>query len=594
MNFDAVQNSVNEILSIKRKYLIPRNQREFSWEKTQLDEFWTDILRNIEYKDEKFIFNEYFLGTVVFAGGDSSSTHEIIDGQQRLTVITITLSLISRALRRLGYDEYADDIFKTYIITSISDGLNLARLNSKTEKIAKTNDNDFFKLKFQDVIDHEPAEKYEEDTKLTYAGKYITRKLNKSSVCGLLKKSKCGVRYSKEDYAGCLLAIQEMITNYIKVVKIAVGSQEDAYDIFEILNARGINLTSIDLIKNKMLQYCTELYPIDKAKQRWLGIDEKLKSRETNLSFKDYVRTWWLSNYEYVGQEQLYRAFKKKIYPLKPEIKDEEYVKEQTHNILERLYSDVEYYIFICNPQESDWKQSDQKIIYTYLNALSIFDITVPRPLIFSMLRKRKALPRSFKQTDLINLLSNIVKFHFRFNAICKSRHSGQDQKYSTWAISLDKAKDRREIRTVINDIELFFTKKMPPQHEFVKSFKNLWYCNEKTSQKKLITYIFEQIEIKKRGTNELRHDSISIEHISSQSKHNGKKVGSIGNLLPLGFKINETCSNKPLASKIKEYERSDLILVKDFLSKYRHHTWNDDVIDQRSGELAKLAYDLM
>lgn len=47
MNFNTVQNSINEILSVKRRYVIPRNQREFSWEKMQLDEFWDDVTRNI-------------------------------------------------------------------------------------------------------------------------------------------------------------------------------------------------------------------------------------------------------------------------------------------------------------------------------------------------------------------------------------------------------------------------------------------------------------------------------------------------------------------------------------------------------------------
>ena len=286
----------------ERRYVIPRNQREFSWEKMQLDEFWDDVTRNIKYdsKTNEFSFNEYFLGTIVLAGSESSSVLEVIDGQQRLSVITIALSMISRKLRGMGYESAADDIFNDYIVTNVASG-KLTKSSSRVAKLEKTNGNDFFKLKFQAEVDHEPKVVFEEDSKLLYAGNYIQRKLNKGSTCELLNKKRKGVKYTEEEYVNCLDALQKMLTNYLTVVRISVGSEEDAYDIFEILNARGISLTSIDLIKNKILQYCTETYPLDFAKKQWTDIDEELKQRNGKLALVDYVRTFWLANNAYVA-----------------------------------------------------------------------------------------------------------------------------------------------------------------------------------------------------------------------------------------------------------------------------------------------------
>ncbi|MEK6492051.1 DUF262 domain-containing protein [Klebsiella grimontii] len=143
MNFDAVQVDINDILSVNRRYVIPRNQRDFSWEKLQLDEFWDDIRRNIQYENESFSHAEYFLGTVVLSGTTDSSMLEIIDGQQRLSVITILISLISRKLRALNYIESADDIVNTYLVSKASIISAKAHL---TEKYLKATDVTFLNL----------------------------------------------------------------------------------------------------------------------------------------------------------------------------------------------------------------------------------------------------------------------------------------------------------------------------------------------------------------------------------------------------------------------------------------------------------------
>lgn len=313
MNFDAVQVDINDILSVNRRYLIPRNQREFSWEKLQLEEFWDDIKRNIIYNNGSFNLNEYFLGTVVLSGTTDSTMLEIIDGQQRLSVITIILSIISRKLRGLNYIESADDIVNTYLVSKATLISAKAHL---IEKIAKSNGRDFFKLKCQAKEDANPEVKSDEDERINYAYNFFDRRLQKQEACKLLNKSKLGVRYSEEEYIQCLSAILKMITSYLKTVRILVPSTDDAYDVFEVLNARGISLSSIDLIKNKILQYCskeTDIYPEDTAKKQWSNIEDGLIELNSKLSMSDYIRIWWMSNFGYIGEDQLYRSFKKKI-----------------------------------------------------------------------------------------------------------------------------------------------------------------------------------------------------------------------------------------------------------------------------------------
>lgn len=60
MNFDADKKTISTLLSSKKIYEIPRFQREFSWEKAQLEEFFNDIISRIDYKNEKLVTSEYF------------------------------------------------------------------------------------------------------------------------------------------------------------------------------------------------------------------------------------------------------------------------------------------------------------------------------------------------------------------------------------------------------------------------------------------------------------------------------------------------------------------------------------------------------
>lgn len=73
MNFDATPLNIKNILSVKQRYVIPRNQREFSWEKLQLEELWQDIVRNIRLNEDgqNLECSEYFIGTIVLSGADS-------------------------------------------------------------------------------------------------------------------------------------------------------------------------------------------------------------------------------------------------------------------------------------------------------------------------------------------------------------------------------------------------------------------------------------------------------------------------------------------------------------------------------------------
>lgn len=105
MNIKPYDKTIRDLLGSKRQFLIPRFQREYSWEKKNYREFFEDMMGNLTITDGKISASQYFLGTMLFIGNFTEGTDQVIqvvDGQQRLTTITILFSALSDRFTDLG------------------------------------------------------------------------------------------------------------------------------------------------------------------------------------------------------------------------------------------------------------------------------------------------------------------------------------------------------------------------------------------------------------------------------------------------------------------------------------------------------------
>lgn len=89
MNFDAVGDNVRGLLTATRSYVVPRFQRDFSWDEYNYKEFLNDLLAQLICDDNngdviEFKTSQYYLGNMIFLGTKDKTSVEIIDGQQRL------------------------------------------------------------------------------------------------------------------------------------------------------------------------------------------------------------------------------------------------------------------------------------------------------------------------------------------------------------------------------------------------------------------------------------------------------------------------------------------------------------------------------
>ena len=136
MNIKPKDETIKSLLISGSQFSIPRFQREYSWDKKNYQEFFNDMINCLTIKDGKLETNSYFLGTMLFIGDYSENNENVesisvVDGQQRITTITILFSALSDRFRKIGEDKLSEQIFR-YIMTEDDDGKEVRILKSKT------------------------------------------------------------------------------------------------------------------------------------------------------------------------------------------------------------------------------------------------------------------------------------------------------------------------------------------------------------------------------------------------------------------------------------------------------------------------------
>lgn len=113
MKFTPEKKTIKTMFSSYPMMSIPNFQREYSWDKYYYNTFFIDILEGIKQEDKKLINTDYFIGTMVFSGSEKKDESiEVIDGQQRLTVITILLSVLTNKFKNIKEEDLAEATFK--------------------------------------------------------------------------------------------------------------------------------------------------------------------------------------------------------------------------------------------------------------------------------------------------------------------------------------------------------------------------------------------------------------------------------------------------------------------------------------------------
>lgn len=347
MDLNAYTRTISTLFSTNVKYIVPRFQREYSWTKEEINELWYDIISNIKLDGDKPKNLEYFIGSLVLIGEDKSSSLLIVDGQQRLTTITIFLSALVQTFNSIGERDLAQGIYNTYI-----EGKDFK--NKPFFKLENENPKPFLQESIQYITKSDTKPITKEEKTLWESYNFFVNQLKKEALKDDINFWHQLTGAEDVKYISILESIRDQILLHLKVIYITVASEDDAYMIFETLNARGKNLTSIDLVKNELFKTLNSTHPNDSAKTNWKKIQLNLMSRNNKINIETFFRHYWLSKYNFITESKIYKNFK--IESNKPNFDHFEFIKD--------LVSESDLYNKVANPLKTDWPNQEDYTIY--------------------------------------------------------------------------------------------------------------------------------------------------------------------------------------------------------------------------------------
>jgi len=572
MNIKPYDKTVRDLLGSKRQFVIPRFQREYSWDKKNYQEFLEDMLGNLIIKDGRISSSQYFLGTMLFIGNFAEGTEQeiqVVDGQQRLTTITILFSAMSDIFLTLGEQTLSRQLF-AYIMTEDDDGNEVRILKSKTSY-------PFFSYFIQDKEKKmSPDATTEEEHCIKETYEYFRAQLTEAKLKSILKRKHGSEIVEALSEIDVLKALRDQVLNST-FISISTTDREQANKIFEILNAKGKRLAYIDLIKNKIFEVLNKVEPADFAEETWKNIKKTLSFGKESVGLATFYQHFWSSKYKKVSSNKLYEAFNSTI--KKSETEYTEFIKE--------LLKNAKIYMQIVNPKREDY--NNRKEYFGIVQSLSCINNY------FNVVQVRIALLALFdtKQRGIVDFtmlrdtLSYLENFHFAYNAILANRTNRLEKIYSSFAIALRKSQTKAEAKCVIRDKlvapldELF-----PTFDSFSEKFVALSFTKKDKVSNVKTKYAINKLN-SLYSNNEVFANDGTIEHIIPE-KEQGNTL-NIGNLILLEDNLNVEAGHENYANKCAVYAKSNYIWVKNFVAQ--HEQWDSSMIEQRAKEMAKVYY---
>ncbi|MCC7596182.1 DUF262 domain-containing protein [Janthinobacterium sp. FW305-129] len=541
MKIEAHDKQIQDIFSLGY-FQIPRFQRPYSWERDEVENFWNDIINDVS--------ENYFIGSMVVYQ-ERKPYFGIVDGQQRLTTITLMLSAIRNSFLRLGEDNLAKGVHKF---------VEQPNIDNEAEFILDA-DTSFPYL--QDHIQSFNGLKIDcdvgiEEQKLKNAFEIICARLE-DEVPTSNSESGGQISMFPVEVPDPILKLKEIRDKVLslKLVFIQLDNKSDAHLIFETLNARGRDLRTSDLVKNLLLSKIKEgNAKLDSAKESWNSLIRKFDDASESEIIDSFLLHFWISEYNYTTDKKLFSAISKFV------SEDE----KNANDLLRKLNHAAAIYCKLIDPGAHEWSREETDVKES-LKTLRLFKVKQQSSMTLALLRayyeKRLTL------RNLKTCLRKLEYFHFVFNAVTSQRSSGViATTYSSHAISLTRAKGNDDIQAIISSLFYSLKTKLPQYEEFEVKFLELSYLSSKTKNKGIIKYCLSKQFGDKFGGIDINHDAMSIEHIISESTmKDGKSsdvVGSIGNLLLVDEKTNsEELMNLTVSEKIKKLKGNGYPLAK-------------------------------
>ena len=546
MSIKAAEYPLYKVFSDEFTFKIPGYQRPYAWTTEQSEDLLDDLITALGDSSEQIDqINPYFLGSIVLIKGADRDS-EVVDGQQRLTTITILLS----ALRTLVPSDFADDI--TLSLCQPKNRMNGAEKQYRLT--LRDRDVEFFRKYIQDE-DGINKLKLISSNGLSDSQRNIKDNANK-----LLSRLE---QISESQH----IRLGQFIARCLLVV-VATPDSDSAYRIFSVMNDRGLDLSPTDILKAEVIGKISEQHQ-EQYTIRWEDTEERL-GREKFKDLFSHIR-------------MIYRKAKPAgsvIKEFREHVKPTEHPKKFIDEVLYPL-ADAFQEIYTLTYQ-SDRRAEEVNRLFKWLNWIDSSDWVPPAILFLSKYRNDSDLLIRFF-SDLERLAAGLM--------IQRSNINQRIERFSRLLSAIDAEEDLFQV-----DSPLQLTSE--EQHNILRNLDGDLYL-----ARRIRLYVLLRLDAElSTGEASYDHRVITVEHVLPQNPASESEwmqwfpaeeirqqyVHRLGNLVLLSRAKNSEAQNYKFGRKKERYFTTSsgvcpFALTTQVLCEQE---WTSTVIDQRQEKL--------
>ncbi len=548
-----------ELIANGRMYRVPPFQRDYSWEEEQWEDLWNDILELRGSADSR-----HYMGALVVEG-KSDREFLIIDGQQRLATLSLIALAVISVLRQMadrGQEPEANRERAARLRGLFIGEKDPASLVESSKLRLNETDDGFY----QDYLVQlrrplNPRGLVKSNRLLWECFRYYVAKIETSSDLTAIGEKLAEL-------------LSETVARQLMFILITVEDELNAYTVFETLNARGLELTTTDLLKNYLFSRVQVASDLEALQRRWRSLITTVRQER----FPEFLRYHLLCEQPHIRTQRLFKL-----------VRERARTPQQVFDLMLALERRAELFSALSDPSHGYWAElTDARPIVRELNLFRVGQMT---PLVF-------AAWEAFSGDEFVRLLKMVSVLSFRYSVVSSLNPNALEPMYheAAKAVLAGTAQSSRQVFELLRPIYVDDTK-------FQQDFTLLALGTPK-QRKNLTKYILARLEYDASGrAYDPENDPVSIEHILPENpldewsdsfppQYWDEAVYRLGNLTLLEPSLNRRVGNSTYQEKVDAYEKSSYAITRG-ISEMAPERWTLELLEERQRRFAKRAVTL-
>ena len=548
-----------ELIGNGKSYRVPPYQRDYSWSEEEWEDLWNDIVE-LQPDPESV----HYMGALVVEGSNDRE-FLIIDGQQRLATLSLlALAVIARLqeMAAAGTDPEANAARAQGLRDRFVGEKDPASLTESSRLYLNATDDAFYQdylVQLRQPLN--PRGLPKSNQLLWKCFGYFAERLDEMEAL-------------KNDGQALASLLSETIARQLAFILITVDDELNAYTVFETLNARGLELTTTDLLKNYLFSRVRVPADLDALQRRW----QQLIATVGQERFPSFLRYHLLCEQPRVRSQRLFKM-----------VRDQTKSAADVFALLDRLESRAELFAAVLDPGHGYWIEVPDA--RQYIQEINLFRVQQMMPLLFAVWER-------FTKANFVRVLKLVSVISFRYTVVSGLNTNQLEPAYhrAAKAVLDGEARTPAEVFTLLKPIYLDDAR--------MKQDFALLIVDTAGRRGKLTKYILARLE----GDAASRAcdpdtDPGTIEHVLPRNPVDAweesfpqglweESIYRLGNLTLLEPGPNRNIGNAVYGEKLAAYGRSGYALTRR-IPEIAPEQWTPALLDQRQRQLAERAVHL-